>query len=66
MERLAEKFAPKVDETDDPAVKGRSAVSYVRDEEQGRIQDFVDRVMTETGRLPTEDEIAHYLDGVPL
>jgi hypothetical protein len=40
-----------------------SGVSYVRDGEQRRIQDFEDQMFRRLGRAPTEDEIIAFLDG---
>lgn len=62
LQRLADRLAPLPLEFHPEDLK-QTGSSFVKDEEQVRIQDYVERCIKDVGRLPTDDEIVRYLDG---
>lgn len=62
LTRLADAIAPVLAEVSVEDLK-TSGPSFSRDEEQGKILSFVDRVLKDTGRSPTDEEIVDYLEG---
>lgn len=65
LERLADRWAPIVPDPSPDDLR-TSGPSYRRDEEQVRIQEFVDRFEAELHRLPSEEELLRFLDGQPV
>lgn len=66
LARIADRVAGPVTEPLPPDELRRvSSVSFSRDEEQGRILDFIARVERDTGHSPTEDEVLAFLEGQP-
>lgn len=62
LQRLADRFAPEAPTVEKADLRDTGA-SFVSLEEQGRIQDFVERAWRDAGREPTEEEIERFLDG---
>lgn len=62
LQRLADQFAPlpQISTTEDLKQTG---ATFSKDDEQGRIQDYVERCERELKKTPTEEEIVRYLDG---
>lgn len=62
LQRIADVVAPTLPPVTPADLKQTSATfnSYA---EQGRIQDYVDRVLKEVGREPTDEEVVAFLDG---
>lgn len=54
---------PEVVPVSQDELRGVSGVTFSRDEEQGRILDFIATVERDTGHSPTEDEVLAFLDG---
>lgn len=59
LKRLADHFAPHIDEQE-PAV-AQAGVDYLNHVEAILVQDYQDRTFRDTGKLPTDDEILRYL-----
>lgn len=57
--RLADHFAPVPPEAGD--VVTHSSISFLNQNEAGRVQDYIDRVQSDQGRAPTEEEILAHL-----
>ena len=57
---------PQHETASDGDLKRLSGVSFSRDEEQGRILEYIDRVYRDTGHQPTEDEVLAFLEGRPV
>jgi hypothetical protein len=62
LERLAEKFAPGVVDTPLEELR-QNTVSFSRDAEQVRIQEFEEAFFRRLARPPSEAEILDHLDG---
>lgn len=62
LTRLADQFAPIQRETP-PAELQQTGALFRNVDELGRIEDYVERCMKDTGRAPTEEEIVRHLDG---
>jgi hypothetical protein len=62
LERIADRVAPILVETS-PADLKQTTADFVDYSTQGRIQDYVERVVQDSGREPTEEEIMAYLEG---
>lgn len=65
LRRIADALAPLAPEVSEADLK-TSGPTFSRDEEQGRILEYCQRVQAATGRYPTEDEIVDWLDGKPV
>ena len=67
LQRLVDHLVgPQGEVLDEADLKRASGVSFSRDEEQGRILEFVGRFHRASGREPTEDEVLAFLDGRPI
>jgi hypothetical protein len=60
LRRLADHYAPEPPAEDEDLAS--TGVSYARDEDQGRILEYVDRMWREVGREPTAEEILQMLE----
>lgn len=54
---------PEVVSVTPEELRVHSGVTFSRDEEQGRILDFIARMERDTGHAPTEEEVLAFLDG---
>ncbi len=62
FERIADQLAPKVVETPPEELK-TTGISYSRDAEMVRTQEFEEAIFAKLGRPPSETEIIDFLDG---
>ena len=62
LARLADRFAPLAPDVSKEDLRS-SGASFVSLEEQGKIQDFTEKVWRDAGRDPTEEEVERFLDG---
>jgi hypothetical protein len=59
LARLADHFAPVLPPAED--LTTQNSISFLNHKEAGRVVDYIDKTMRDTGRAPTEDEIVRYL-----
>lgn len=64
LKRLADKFAPDVEVV--PVEAKVSSVDFSEQEFQARVQEFSEKIQQDLHREPTEEEIADFLDGIPV
>ena len=62
LQRIADRVAPLPIEFHAEDLK-QTGPAFSRDEEQARIQDYVERCEKDLKRQPTDEEIVRYLDG---
>ena len=62
LQRLVDRIAPEPPPVT-PADLKQTSATFVDRGEAVRMQDYIERVYTDTGREPTEEEILAYLDG---
>ena len=62
LRRVADRVAPEEPIPAEEQIKS-AGVSFSRDEELARIEDYVAKCWQEVHRAPTEEEIVRYLDG---
>lgn len=65
LRRIADRVAPEPLPADPIALK-TTGVSFSKDQEQVRIQAFVEQCYRDLKREPTEQEIVDHLDGVAV
>lgn len=58
--RLANHFAPEIPAPPEDLAR-QTSVDFLNEAEAGRVVDYIDKTMRDTGRAPTEDEIIQYL-----
>ena len=60
LRRLADHFAPVVPAPPEDLAR-HTSVDFLNETEAGRVIDYIDKTLRDTGRAPTEDEIIQYL-----
>lgn len=67
LRRIADHLVgPEVEPATSEDLRHLSGVSFSRDEDQGRILDFIERFHKASGREPTEEETLDFLEGRPV
>ena len=60
LARLADHFAPVLPAPPEDLAR-HTSVDFLNETEAGRVIDYIDKTLRDTGRAPTEDEIIQYL-----
>lgn len=61
LARLADQFAPLPPAVDRAAVATDTGVDYVDPIDQTLLQSYIERIVRDTGHVPTDDELLAYL-----